>query len=121
MKSIFTAILIVGIIAGNNHAFAYASLAIDTNQGNRLGYSFDYDNAYDADQRALVECGQNCRVVKNFSTGCGAYAADQSDQGTAYGWGIATTHRQAKDIALGYCKDEGGIECIIRVWACNSY
>jgi hypothetical protein len=121
MKFILSTILLITALASfNHHAYAYASLAIDTNQGNRLGYAWGYDNAYDADQRALVECGQSCRIVKNFSTGCGAYSADQSYGGTAYGWGVATTEKQAKDIALGYCKDEGGTECIIRVWTCNS-
>ncbi|NOQ35837.1 MAG: DUF4189 domain-containing protein [Methylococcaceae bacterium] len=104
-----------------SNASAYASLAIDSNQGSRWGYSYDYDNAYDADQRALNECGQGCRVVKNFATGCGAYAADQSYGGTAYGWGTASSEHQAKNIALKYCRQYGGTECIVRVWACNSY
>ena len=122
MKSIlFTTTLIIGMFVTTGNAYAYASLAIDSDQGSRLGFAFDYDNAYDADQRALAECGQGCRIVKNFSTGCGAYAADQTNNGTAYGWGVAMSKTRAKKIALTQCKSYGGTQCVIRVWACNSH
>jgi len=122
MKSILcTVTLIIGMFLAVEDAFAYASLAIDSDQGSRWGFSFDYDNAYEADQRALAECGQGCRIVKNFATGCGAYAADQTYGGTAYGWGLATSEAQAKNIALDQCQYYGGDKCVIRVWACNSY
>ena len=122
MKSIlYIAAVMVGMFAVVNNASAYASLAIDSNQGSRWGYSYDYDNARDAEIRALAECGQGCRVVKTFATGCGAYAADQAYGGTAYGWGLASNKEQAQSIAMSYCRQYGGTECLVRVWACNSY
>lgn len=107
-------------VYNTNTGDLYASLALDGNQGQRWGYAYDYSNVYDADQQALNECGAGCTVVKNFANGCGAYAADQAVGGTAWGWGTAYSEQLAKDTAISYCKQYGGTECIIRVWACNS-
>ncbi len=121
MKSFFSvAASIVGMFAITSNAFAWASLAIDSNQGSAYGIAYDYPNAAAADARALAECGTGCRVVKNFATGCGAYAADQAPGGTAYGWGAAPTELDAKNMALSYCAQYGGTRCVIRVWSCNS-
>lgn len=121
MKSfLYAAALMIGVLGTSSNAFAWGSLAIDSNQGSAYGFSYDYPTARDADARALKECGQGCTVVKNFATGCGAYAADQAPGGTAYGWGTASTEQEAKNIALNYCRQYGGTNCIIRVWSCNS-
>jgi len=113
--------LIIGMSAVTNTAFAWGSLAIDSNQGTAYGVSYDYPTAQAADARAIQECGAGCRVVKNFATGCGAYAADQAASGVAYGWGAAATESEAKAVALGYCNQYGGKECIIRAWSCNTH
>lgn len=121
MKSILSAAtLIAGSLGIMGNAFAWGSLAIDSNQGSAYGFSYNYPTAQAADARALKECGSGCKVVKNFATGCGAYAADQAPGGTAYGWGTAATESEAKNIALNYCRQYGGTNCIIRVWSCNS-
>jgi hypothetical protein len=98
----------------------YGSLAIDNNQGSLYGFSNNYATAQEADTRALAECGKDCKVVKNFSTGCAAYAADQAKGGVAYGWGSGVTGQEAKDKALEYCRKYGGTNCVVRVWSCNS-
>lgn len=98
----------------------WGALAIDSNKGKAYGFSHDYPTVQEADARALKECGNGCRVVKNFAIGCGAYAADQSQKGKAYGWGTAATEKEAKDIALSYCRQYGGTNCIVRVSSCNS-
>lgn len=121
MKSIlYAAALTIAVFGISTNALAWGSLAIDSNQGSAYGFSYDYPTARDADARALKECGYGCSVVKNFATGCGAYAADQAPGGTAYGWGTASTEQEAKNIALNYCRQYGGTNCIIRVWSCNS-
>lgn len=121
MKSfLYAAALMIGVLGTSSNAFAWGSLAIDSNQGSAYGYSYDYPTARDADTRAIKKCGQGCTVVKNFAAGCGAYAADQAPGGTAYGWGTAATEQEAKNIALNYCRQYGGTNCIIRVWSCNS-
>ncbi len=123
MKSILYAVaLMVGVLGATGNALAWGSLAIDSNQGSAYGYSYDYPTAQAADTRAINECGgpNVCHVVKNFERGCGAYAADQAPGGSAYGWGTAPTKEQAQNIALSYCRQYGGTDCIIRVWSCNS-
>lgn len=122
MKSVLYAVtLMIGALGITGNAFAWGSLAIDSNKGSAYGFSYNYPTAREADARALKECGYGCQVVKNFATGCGAYAADQSKNGTAYGWGTASTEKEAKNIALNYCRQYGGTNCIIRVWSCNSH
>jgi hypothetical protein len=122
MKSVLcVATVIIGMFGITNNAFAWGSLAIDSNQGSAYGYSYDYPTAQAADARALKECGAGCHIVKNFERGCGAYAADQAPGGSAYGWGTASTKQEAQNIALSYCRQYGGTDCIIRVWSCNSY
>jgi hypothetical protein len=121
MKPIFYAVaLTIGVLGIASNVFAWGSLAIDSNQGIAYGFSYDYPTAQEADARALRECGYGCQVVKNFATGCGAYAADQTPGSAAYGWGTAPTEQEAKDIALNYCYQYGGTRCAIRVWSCNS-
>lgn len=123
MKSIlYAAALMVGVLGVSSNALAWGSLAIDSNQGSAYGFSYNYPTAREADARALKECGgaDVCHIVKNFERGCGAYAADQSPGGSAYGWGTASTEQEAKSIALNYCRQYGGTDCIVRVWSCNS-
>lgn len=98
----------------------WGSLAIDSNQGSSYGYSYNYPTAEKADARALQECGSNCYIVKNFNGGCAAYAADQAPGGAAWGWGTAPSKEQAQELALNYCRQYGGTQCIVRVWSCNS-
>ncbi|MCK5872560.1 MAG: DUF4189 domain-containing protein, partial [Methylococcales bacterium] len=99
----------------------YAALAIDGHQGSRWGFSYDRLSASEANQQALLKCGSGCTVVKNFSNGCGAYAADQATGSTIWGFAQEKTAEQAKDKALASCLYYKGTQCIIRVWACNSH
>ncbi|MCK5925965.1 MAG: DUF4189 domain-containing protein, partial [Methylococcales bacterium] len=104
-----------------NNKLLYAALAINGNQGNRWGFSHDRLSTSDANQQALLKCGSDCTVVKNFTNGCGAYAADQATGSTIWGFAQASTPEQAKDKALASCLYYKGTQCIIRVWACNSH
>jgi hypothetical protein len=103
-----------------NRSPVWGALAIDSNQGSAYGFSYDYPTSQEADARALKECGQSCQVVKNFLRGCGAFAADQARGGKASGWGTAATEQEAKNMALKYCRQYGGTQCLVRVWSCNS-
>ena len=99
------------------NAFANGALAIDSNQGSQYGFSYNQSSMSAARSRALSECGGSCSVVKSFSSGCAAYAADQSSGSTAYGWGTGSSSSKAKSNALSYCR---GSNCIVRAWGCNS-
>ncbi|MCK4493767.1 MAG: caspase family protein [Methylococcales bacterium] len=105
----------------SNTGVLYAALAINGNQGSRWGFSYDRLSISEANQQALLKCGSDCTVVKNFANGCGAYAADQTFGSTIWGFAQATTPEQAKDKALASCLYYKGTQCIIRVWACNSH
>lgn len=106
------------LVTGN--ASANGALAIDSNQGPRYGFSYDYPTMSGAEQRALNECGPGCRIALRFRTGCGAYAADQSRGSTVYGWGTAGSGTAAQNRAMSECRAHGGTRCIVRAWACNS-
>lgn len=97
----------------------YGSLAIDRNQGSRYGFSYNYSTQDAADDKALAECGRGCYVVEQF-TACAAYAADQAEGSTVYGWAYGADGTAVQNRALRECQNQGGSRCIVRVWACNS-
>ena len=122
MKSKIAAVVLLSALGFGvtRQAHANAALAIDSNQGTRYGYGYDYPTMRKAEQKALKECGRGCSIVLRFRTGCGAYAADQTPGGTVNGTGTAGDSESAQDRALDQCRDRGGVECSVRVWACNS-
>ncbi|EKF76061.1 signal peptide protein [Alcanivorax hongdengensis A-11-3] len=101
-------------------AWASGALAIDSNQGDQYGFSYNYSTIQQAQARALSECGYGCRVVQTFSRGCAAYAADQSPGSSVYGWGTASSGGQAQSTAMQYCIRQGGRNCMVRAWGCDS-
>src|SRR5690606_2448920 len=115
-RSMFS-LIIFSVISVN--AYAAGALAIDGNQGKSYGFAYGYSSASEASNRALSECGRGCSVVKVFSGGCAAYAADQSSGSTVYGWATGPNVSHVKSSALQYCRSQGGSQCIVRVWACE--
>ena len=120
MKRIMFVLSILLFSFSASNAFAYGALAIDGNQGEQYGFSYNYSSSAEAESRALDECGSGCSIVNTFSNGCAAYAADQAYGSTAYGWGTASGSSQAQNTAMQYCRSNGGTQCIIRAWGCNS-
>lgn len=118
-KILFTLLVSLNLVSTHN-VFADGALAIDSNQGDQYGFSYDHSSSDEANNRALEECGSGCSVVETFSGGCAAYAADQENGSTAYGWGAAPSSNEAKDLALQYCSSNGGSQCIVRSWGCDS-
>lgn len=100
---------------------AAGALAIDGNQGDQYGFSYNYGSMQEAEQRALSECGYGCSIVLRFESGCGAYAADQNYGSSAYGWGTASSGGEAQSRALSECASRGGSSCMVRSWGCNGY
>jgi hypothetical protein len=112
----------LALIAGltlSDAAMAYTALAINGNHGSQYGWATGQRSPNMAAVTALGYCGNGCRVVLQFASGCGAYAADQAGGSSIYGWGTAGSRRQAEAIALGECRSRGGGDCIVRVWACE--
>ncbi|MCC5866679.1 MAG: DUF4189 domain-containing protein [Wenzhouxiangella sp.] len=125
-KTNFLAVILATLLAGlgsigaMGEALAMGALAIDGNQGRAFGFSYNQPDRATARDVALRECGRGCYVVRDFSSGCAAYAADQSSGSTIYGWGTATTSVSAQNVAMDYCRRHGGSRCVVRAWACNS-
>lgn len=102
------------------YAGADGALALDSNQGDQYGWAVDYPTMSEAEEEALGECGNNCRVVLRFATGCAAYAADQQRASTIYGWATASDSHTAQNRAMTECMNRGGTSCMLRAWGCNS-
>jgi len=119
-KKILSVLAIVAASSCASYAFAYGALAIDENQGDQYGFAYNYASSGEAQNRALSECGSGCSIVKTFSSGCAAYAADQAYGSTVYGWGTGSGSGQAQSTAMQYCQSNGGSQCVVRAWGCNS-
>lgn len=120
MKKVIFVALIGWLILFANNAFANGALAIDSSQGSQYGFAYNYQSMSQAEERALRECGDRCRIVLRFSTGCAAYAVDQSSGSSIYGWGTGSSNNAAQTRALSECQSQGGNFCSLRVWGCNS-
>jgi hypothetical protein len=109
------------ILAFQGPALANGALAIDSNQGDQYGFSYNHPSMGAAEQRAVSECGRGCSVVLRFSSGCAAYAADQARGSTAYGWATAGSGGAAQNAALNECRQRGAgrANCTVRAWGCN--
>lgn len=114
-----TSLAMAGWLALSSTAMAYCALAINSNHGSQYGWATGQANSDDAEATALGYCGAGCSVVMRFASGCGAYAADQADGSSVYGWGTGGSRQQAEATAIGECEGHGGSSCIIRVWACE--
>ncbi|CAN7358843.1 DUF4189 domain-containing protein [Polaromonas sp. LjRoot131] len=104
-----------------SQAMAAGSLAIDSLQGEKYGFSFNHPSTDQADARAMRECGSDCAVVLRFGGGeCGAYAADQAKGSNAYGWGTAANSSNSQARAMSECRTRGGSSCKVRAWGCDA-
>ncbi len=115
-KSVIGAALITAACG----VWAAGSLAIDTLQGEKYGFSFNHATTELADQRSLRECGSACSVVLRFGAECAAYSADQAKGSNAYGWGTASSSSNAQARATIECNERGGTSCKVRAWGCDA-
>jgi len=113
-------LLVLLLAFAGGQAMAAGSLAIDTLQGEKYGFSFNHPSIDQGDQRAMRECGADCSVVLRFRAECGAYAADQAKGSNAYGWGTGATSSVVQQRALSECRSKGGSSCKVRAWGCDA-
>ncbi|MBA3594533.1 MAG: DUF4189 domain-containing protein [Pseudomonadota bacterium] len=113
-------LLVLLLAFAGGHAMAAGSLAIDTLQGEKYGFSFNHPSTDQADQRAMRECGADCSVVLRFRAECGAYAADQAKGSNAYGWATGATSSIVQQRAQAECRSKGGSSCKVRAWGCDA-
>jgi hypothetical protein len=105
---------------GGTAAMAAGSLAIDTLQGEKYGFSFNHPSIDQADARAMRECGVDCSVVLRFRAECAAYSADQAKGSNAYGWATGATSSAVQARANSECRAKGGSSCKVRSWGCDA-
>lgn len=109
------------MLFAGSQAMAAGSLAIDSLQGEKYGFSFNHPSTDQADARAMRECGSDCAVVLRFGGGeCAAYAADQAKGSNAYGWGTAGNSSSSQARAMSECRARGGSSCKVRSWGCDA-
>ncbi|MDO9360793.1 MAG: DUF4189 domain-containing protein [Polaromonas sp.] len=113
-----TLLLILALAGGQ--AMAAGTLAIDTLQGEKYGFSFNHPSIDQADARAMRECGPDCSVVLRFRAECAAYSADQARGSNAYGWATGTTSSAVQARANSECRAKGGSSCKVRSWGCDA-
>ncbi|MEK1908051.1 MAG: DUF4189 domain-containing protein [Pseudomonas sp.] len=109
----------LALAIGGGQVFAAGALAIDSNQGEQFGFSYNYADYGQAQTRALDECGAGCQVVLQFAGECAAYAADQANGSSVYGWATAASAGDAQNGAIAQCAARGGNSCIVRTWGCE--
>lgn len=98
----------------------YAALAISTSTG-VYGYSFNYDTARGAQDRAMQECRQrtqatDCRVYTNFQRACIALAQASNN---AFGWAIGYANDERSERALNECAFRNGTDCKVVAQFCS--
>lgn len=101
-----------------SQAFGAGALAIDGHRG-QYGFVHNTGNVSQAEQKALNDCGAGCQVVLRFENGCAAYAADQSGESKAYGWGALKTSIDSENRAMAACEARGGKSCRVQSSGCN--
>lgn len=119
LRSRLTWLLCAMAVTLSGTALGYGALAIDHNQGEAYGASYNFDTPGRAERAALRECGHGCTVVVRYENGCAAYAADQTHGSTIYGWAPGNSEHNAKRKAMRNCYNYGGQNCIVRVWGCE--
>ena len=96
------------------------ALAIDSDQGEAWAWAAGHATVAEAEREALAKCGEECRIAVRFEEGCAAYAADRSPGRTVAAWASEFDSRlDATEAALGECAKSGGVDCVVRAWACD--
>jgi len=95
---------------------SYGAIAFSPSSGS-FGYSDNYANRTQAENRAKSECGKNdCVIATWFFNHCGALATSANGS-----WGAEHSRSEvnAKSLALSRCAKEGGTNCQTKVIHCS--
>lgn len=91
----------------------HGALAYDR-QTARVGFSYDWATAREADVEALKQCGEpQCVVMASYRSACGALAVGARGPFAALG----ATRAEAETRALAACADTAS--CTIQAWSCT--
>jgi uncharacterized protein DUF4189 len=105
----------------NSIAMGWAAGAMAVGACAAYGYAYDFTQLTDARTAALAKCvGSKCKVVGVMQHACGAFAIDGHKPCGAAGYAFAPQLAQAENLALKYCYQYGGHDCVIRAFACDA-
>jgi Domain of unknown function (DUF4189) len=110
---------LVGILMVAGMAGAQAAGALAAGSCAAYGVAYDFNGQTEARVAAMRKCDGTCKVVATIKRGCTAYAIDGRNSCGAHGYGAAPTLGRAQNVALRYCYQHGGRDCVVRAWACD--
>jgi len=106
------------VMARSEPGHVYGAIAYSKSTG-AFGFSYEFPNSEEANELALSKCSQNaqdCYVVISFSNLCASVVADSRRE--VY-WGHAASRGEAQRQAMSACRNDGGVDCDVKVWACS--
>jgi dienelactone hydrolase len=113
------AVLAVGLGAMMAADRAAAMGALAYKFPDSTGYAYDRATADEAREAALAMC-PGCHLIAVFQGTCAAYAVDRRGTGIyGLGWHPGNKTR-AQNLAVEACRENGGTDCALKVWACES-
>lgn len=114
-------LILVALAVAPSATQAFGALAIDTAEGTKFGWWAGASTKQHAATQALNSCGAGCRIVAQWQGGCTAYAVDRAiGRGHISFIGSGLNGQTARANATRGCSDRGGINCQVRVWACDT-
>jgi hypothetical protein len=84
------------------------------------GLADDFEQVEDVNDAALGQCSGDCKVAAPMRGNCAALSVDMRNACGAFGYAAAPRLGQAQNTALRYCYRNGGKDCVIRAWVCDS-
>jgi hypothetical protein len=109
----------VGAMLLASTAGAQAAGALAVGSCAAYGVAYDFSEQTAARVAAIRKCQGSCKVVTTIRRGCAAYAIDGRDVCGPHGYAAAPTLGRAQNVALKYCYQHGGKDCVVRAWACD--
>jgi hypothetical protein len=111
---------VVGALMVAGMAGAQAAGALAVGACAAYGVAYDFTEQTEARVAAMRKCEGACKVVTTIRRGCAAYAIDGRNACGAHGFGAAPRLGRAQNEALRFCYQNGGRDCVVRAWACDS-
>ena len=106
------------LFAGVAQTHAAGALAIGACAA--YGYAYDYPTQEAAQTAAIEKCTGTCKQVVATKKGCVAYAIDGHKPCGPNGFANASRLGEAQNTALKQCYKQGGKNCVIRAWICDT-
>jgi serine/threonine-protein kinase len=116
---LFAVVCGAALLSGASPAAAGPYGALATSPDADFGYSYNYDYAEEARQRALSECrkhSSDCAVKGTFQNTCVSIAKASNG---AMGWAWGHGKREDDRLAMGECRKNRGRNCELSVRFCT--